>query len=382
VTNAQHSRHRVLIIDDEEGPSVALKFSLEPEFEVTTATGVFEALPLVVRHRFSVIITDVRMPECDGIHGAAIIRVLDPDVPIIVVTGYKTRETAQQALLAGASMCIGKPWDIVDMQEKVRESVRRYVLRTGGRHRDVSPSSISSIPPIRHYETDVNAILRATVHDTNNAHAAIAARLSIISDRLEKSDAINEQILAIRSSFKQCSNNLKTMRLVIEGSNVQRFETDLTTLIEQIVSNFKPLLKEGVELNFRTSLRKQASSLTAPEIIQSVVTELIRNSVDAIGVGPGFVTLSLISTDDAFEIRVSDTGPGISATRTESLFQRPQAGLSKGGWGLYLARISLAQVDAKIEMTSNSATQSDPEVAFDRANLPLTTFTITLPRKT
>ncbi len=60
-------RARVLVVDDEYGPLEAIAFTLGAEFEVVTAERAREALEMIVKDEFAVIILDIRMPEMDGI---------------------------------------------------------------------------------------------------------------------------------------------------------------------------------------------------------------------------------------------------------------------------------------------------------------------------
>ena len=58
------------------------------------------------------IILDIRMPEMDGIKALEKIRELDPEVAVVMLTGYGTLATAQQAMIGGANQYLRKPPDI------------------------------------------------------------------------------------------------------------------------------------------------------------------------------------------------------------------------------------------------------------------------------
>ncbi|MDA7423098.1 sensor histidine kinase [Thalassococcus lentus] len=79
-----------------------------------------------------------------------------------------------------------------------------------------------------------------------------------------------------------------------------------------------------------------------PEQLYRAIANLVRNARQAIiATGkPGEISVSALSADDAWEIRVSDTGPGLPPKAREHLFQPFQGGVRKGGTGLGLAIVS------------------------------------------
>ncbi|MBL8228322.1 MAG: sigma-54-dependent Fis family transcriptional regulator [Bryobacterales bacterium] len=107
-----NDRGSILIVDDE----AVVRESLEQWFAdegyfVRTAAGGKEALTLLGRQRFDIALLDIKMPGMDGMELQQGIRSLDPDLPIIIMTGYASVETAVRALKQGAYDYITKPVD-------------------------------------------------------------------------------------------------------------------------------------------------------------------------------------------------------------------------------------------------------------------------------
>jgi signal transduction histidine kinase len=119
----------VLVVDDEYGPRESIAFTLGTEFEVDTAERAREALEKIARETYAVIILDIRMPEMDGIKALERIRDLDPEVAVVMLTGYGTLATAQQAMLGGANQYLRKPPDIEELIESVRQQAAGTVVR-------------------------------------------------------------------------------------------------------------------------------------------------------------------------------------------------------------------------------------------------------------
>ncbi len=100
----------VLIVDDELALSKALARILRSaNFEVTTTTNPNEALEAIMRTPFDVILSDIHMPGMNGIDLLRVLRAYDLDVPVILMTGNPTIETAVEALSLGALQYLPKP---------------------------------------------------------------------------------------------------------------------------------------------------------------------------------------------------------------------------------------------------------------------------------
>jgi len=105
----------VLVVDDEYGPRESIAFTLATEFAVETAERATEALVKIKQTQYAAIVLDIRMPEMDGIRAVEELRKIDPLVSVIMLTGYGTLLTAQQAMVAGANQYLRKPPDVAEL---------------------------------------------------------------------------------------------------------------------------------------------------------------------------------------------------------------------------------------------------------------------------
>ena len=120
---------RVLVVDDEYGPRESVAFTLSTEFQVDTADRASEALALLKTNSYSVVVMDIRMPEMDGIRALEELRKIDPTVSVIMLTGYGTLQTAQQAMVNGANQYLRKPPDVDELIDSVRRQAQAAKLR-------------------------------------------------------------------------------------------------------------------------------------------------------------------------------------------------------------------------------------------------------------
>lgn len=127
----------ILVVDDEDVVVSLVRESLTEEgYRVQTASGAAEAIKLLGSHQFDLLITDIRMPEIDGIELAEIVRQMIPGISIIFMTGYANLNTAKDAIRQGAVDYILKPFELSEIREAVRKAIETQ------RQLEVSTSSV------------------------------------------------------------------------------------------------------------------------------------------------------------------------------------------------------------------------------------------------
>ncbi len=114
----------ILIVDDEKKIRHILGIMLTMKgYKVSEAGSGREALELLERHAFDVIISDIRMPEMDGFQLLENIRQMEIPVPVIVITAFGTIESAVKAMQKGAVDYITKPFD----EEKIILAIEKAI---------------------------------------------------------------------------------------------------------------------------------------------------------------------------------------------------------------------------------------------------------------
>ena len=116
-SDSNNGRH-ILIVDDEPLVRRSLSELLTLSgYVVSAASNGREALDLLKSYTTDIIITDMKMPEMDGMHLLKQIKTDYPDIPVILITGYGSIENAVDAIKEGAYDYITKP--IVDSEIKI-----------------------------------------------------------------------------------------------------------------------------------------------------------------------------------------------------------------------------------------------------------------------
>jgi two-component system response regulator HydG len=115
---------KLLIVDDERIVRDSLgKWFHEEGYEIGTAESASEALTRLAERRWDLALVDIKMPGTDGIELLSRVREIDPELVVIMITGYASVETAVQALKLGAYDYITKPFDPDDIAHTVRKAL-------------------------------------------------------------------------------------------------------------------------------------------------------------------------------------------------------------------------------------------------------------------
>ncbi len=116
---------RILIVDDERQITRALRASLQSHgFEVSTAVDGLEALEMFGQVRPELLVTDLSMPNMDGVELTKAVRKIS-DIPIIVLSVRDQDAHKVLALDSGADDYITKPFSVVELLARVRAHLRR-----------------------------------------------------------------------------------------------------------------------------------------------------------------------------------------------------------------------------------------------------------------
>ena len=118
------SRQKVLIVDDEPDIRELLEITLgRMKLDTYSARDVGEALGLLKRETFDLCLTDMRLPDGNGLELVQHIQQRYPQVPVAMITAYGNIETAINALKAGAFDFLSKPVDLGRLRELVASAL-------------------------------------------------------------------------------------------------------------------------------------------------------------------------------------------------------------------------------------------------------------------
>lgn len=114
---------KVLLVDDEEEFLEIMSERMEARgMKVTTASSAQKALTILENHSFDAIVMDFQMPEIDGMEALKAIKSKNPELQIILLTGYATVDKTVEAMKIGATDFIEKPADLSELEKKIKKA--------------------------------------------------------------------------------------------------------------------------------------------------------------------------------------------------------------------------------------------------------------------
>jgi DNA-binding NtrC family response regulator len=120
----------MLIVDDDPGSSGLLREIFQQEgYDVTAVHRGMEAIRLAEERPFDIVLSDVQMPDLDGIEVLRRLKRIAPDLTVILVTAFGTVETAIKALHEGAFDYVRKPFTVQEVRLTVERAMERRRLR-------------------------------------------------------------------------------------------------------------------------------------------------------------------------------------------------------------------------------------------------------------
>ena len=130
--NLPHKKnaYRVLVVDDQEYTREIFREALSTiGHEVVCAQGGLSAIEKIREEHFDIVFLDLVMPNMDGIETFKVIKELDPDLPVVMMTGFALESRITEALELGALDYLYKPYDVEKGREIISKGFKKANLR-------------------------------------------------------------------------------------------------------------------------------------------------------------------------------------------------------------------------------------------------------------
>ena len=127
-------RKTVLLIDDDDSLRRVVEYNLREEgYDVVTAAAGAEGLQLFQSRAIDLVLTDVRMPEMDGVDVLARLKAIQSDLPVVMLTAHGTITSAVEAMKLGAFDYLTKPFERERLMAVVRKALDMAALASENR---------------------------------------------------------------------------------------------------------------------------------------------------------------------------------------------------------------------------------------------------------
>ncbi len=117
--------HKILVVDDEENMLALFRRVLGKEgYHIECVDSGQGAVELAKERPFELAIVDVSMPDMDGIEVLARLKVINSEMPVIMITAFRSWEKEQAARRLGCEDYLSKPLDMKCLKALVKEKIR------------------------------------------------------------------------------------------------------------------------------------------------------------------------------------------------------------------------------------------------------------------
>lgn len=378
------ARERILVVDDEASVAVTMQATLELDgHDVTSAASGLQALDLVrAGPPFDLVLTDLRLPDVDGLQVIGEVRRRSADSVTIVLTGYASVDSAVRALREGAYAYLLKPCDAEELRATVARGLERRrlgeQLRARAAELEAANARISALNVDLQRRVDAaTAELRGRIeqlkeldgmkshfmsiasHELKTPVTAMSGFLQIALRRIRLALASaeppedwrprqEELLRQIEVAHRQTGRLAKLIDELLEVSRLQTgrlefhmAEVDLAALVRDIADGMQPITRAH-------ALRVEAGA--TPTIVgdrdhlEQVFTNLIENAIRYSPDG-GSVEIAVRDLGGEMEVSVRDEGIGVPAGEEDAIFglfyrspDRRARDAGGMGLGLYISK--------------------------------------------
>lgn len=363
---AESHDRRVLIVDDEECVRRLFAEYLGQDYSCETAADAQEALELLAREPFALVVSDVQLPGLSGIELLRKITERYSDTAVIIVSGIDRTQRVIDAVRMGASDYLLKPCELDVLTASVERALeRRTLLRNARRYKqDLEKRNAELARQKTEMERLQAQILQAekmaslgqlaagVAHEMNNPAGFIYSNIDVLKHYIER--------------LKRCLSDYDELALPPEASarisaikkeiDYDNIVADLDSIlsdcyigaerIRDVVQNlrlfsrldeaeFKRIdVNEGIESTVRLlSGYYKAGKITLthdygdlPQIncyaaqLNQVWMNLLANAAQAIGAAEGEVHIKTCCEERTVIVSISDTGPGMASEQLKNIF--------------------------------------------------------------
>lgn len=292
------NRASLLIVDDERGPTESLRMVFKSEFDVYTAPGGQEALSILHEQPIDVVTLDLRMPGMPGVEVMEHIKRHDPDIEIIVVTGYASLDSAVRGLRNQVFDYVTKPFDVPQISTLVHRALERR--RESLRARRAKDDFLANLS--HELRTPLSAIIGYNSILTEELHTRLNEDQRVAFDRIQA----NSQKLLNLIETVLLLNSLDAGELRLTLSTFDARET-----LRRVARQFAAAARQrGLTLTVEGDL--MPLWITSDEHkLERILWALIDNAVKFTPDGSIALGARLSADRTHVELSVRDTGVGI-----------------------------------------------------------------------
>ena len=224
----------ILLVEDEIGMRTTLCAILEDAgYRVTGLEKGAEALEMIKSRLFNVVITDIRLPDVDGMQILELAKETNPEVTVIMMTGYASLETAVEAVNEGAYAYFVKPVNMDEMKTTIVNALRQQRLSRENKR------LVDNLQRSNKLLFEANEELQIEITERKRAEQEL-------QEKNEQLDTQNEELQATEKKLRAFNEELQTSkeryRSLVDNTSDWIWEVDQNSIYTYASPKIKDLL--------------------------------------------------------------------------------------------------------------------------------------------
>jgi signal transduction histidine kinase len=351
-TNGRASRPSqttILVVDDEKIIRELCVHALR-DYRVLQAGTCEEALRLYEREHVDLILSDIMMPGGSGIDLLKQVKALDPNVTVVIMTGFVDKEIVLNALKEDADDFINKPLNLLQLKTSIEKTLGRKALK-------------EELAQIKRSDELKNAFLSLVSHKLRTPITGISLFLQNLRlGVFDSSDPVFQENVALANGEAKylgqlVADLLAFSKVMVNGMGVSKSPCNLTEIVAEVLFKCRE-----VHCNFDIEIDFEPGDLPPVQLdssrIRFALLQVVDNAFKFSG-AMGHISIKIGSDGDAAYIIVSDSGIGIPESEIPKVFEKfyqidpDNTGQVRGfGLGLFYARDFIRQHGGSISLAS------------------------------
>jgi len=344
---------KILVVEDDAGSRLTLCGILEDAgYEVTGVDKGTEALEVIKDGNFHVIITDIKLPDVGGMSVLELAKEINPDVAVVIMTGYASVETAVNAVNEGAYAYFVKPVNMDEMKTAIVNALRQQRLSRENKrlvddlqrsnkllfeaNRQLRAATEAKSIFLAHMSHELRTPLNAVIGFSDLLIGGIAGKIN------NKQRQCLEDILSSGKHLLSLINDILDLSKVEAGKiDIRPESLRLADVVEDAVTTVKPMIDESKH-ELAISIAEDLPPVYGDRNrLKQILLNLLSNAIKFTPDG-GKLSLETSREDDFCKVSMVDNGIGIRKEDQTCIFEPftqldTQPGERKQGTGLGLA---------------------------------------------
>ena len=345
----------ILVTDDEVVTLKTLSASLEDMgYKVATADNGQEALALVRRQPFNIVITDIKLPDINGLEILETVKELNPEAAVIMITGHASIETAVDAINEGAYAYILKPVAMNELETIINNALREQRLLIENRELVESLQQSNkrleeanrALEQVSQAKSDFMARmsheLRTPLSSVIGFSEVLLSKATSPIDQATHDEFLNYIDISAKRLLRLIDSILDLSKIESDKMTLEPSEFDLALLLEDVKMTVLPMLATKKQ-TLQIAIGEGISSIFADEPkMRQIFLNLISNAHKFTPNGSKIRTVCQLENPHQLHCSVIDNGIGISPQDQQRIFEefgqaRRQSNGRREGVGLGLS---------------------------------------------